>query len=629
MQLRDLPHKRKMLILAGVLLAMLLGALDSTIVGPAMPNIVQELGGMSLLAWVFTIYSLTSTIAIPIVGKLSDLYGRKWFYLSGIAIFLLGSALSGASGEAWLNDLVTSLTGNANAMLQLIVFRGIQGVGGGMMMANGMAIIGDLFEPRERARYQGLMGAVFGFASVFGPAVGGWLTDNVSWRWIFYVNVPFGILALIMLSLVMTRPEPGQQHRVDWWGATALTAGLVPLLLALNWGGGEYAWGSTMIVGLLAAAAVALVLFVIRELNASEPILDMRLFKDRSFSASMTVLFLSGVGMFGSIMFLPTFMQIVQGRSASSSGALLMPMMISMITGSVVTGQLIARTGRYRNFGIVGLAAATVGMFLLSRLSVDSSQLYVVASMLLLGVGIGVTMPLFTISLQSQFRDRIGEVTGALQFFRSIGGTVGVAMLGGVMNATMRAELAGRVGTKGIPQLQALWADNVPGPFSARGMEQVTSAFAEKLPQGGVKMITDFVGNLKVIVDGHIPASFDPSDVLNIAMLDNVGKLIKTVETQLIPGVADKLGLSQAWSGLVMDLKLALTAGVAEAFLYGAVMLAFALFAMFLVREIPLEGKPHLDTAAEIGTELLVEESVQPAEHEPHVMGAVEGEDEA
>jgi EmrB/QacA subfamily drug resistance transporter len=264
---------------------MLLGALDATIVGPAMPNIVRELGGMAMLSWVFTIYSLTSTITIPIVGKLSDLYGRKWFYLGGIAIFLIGSAASGAAGEAWLGHLT-----GLDPMMQLIVFRGIQGIGGGAMMANAMAIIGDLFAPRERGRYQGLTGGVFGLASVFGPMLGGWLTDALSWRWIFYINVPFGLVALAVLMATMPKPETGQQHKVDWWGATALTAGLVPLLLALNWGGSEYAWSSPTIIGLLATAAVALGLFCWRELRASEPILDIRLFRDRGFSASMVVL---------------------------------------------------------------------------------------------------------------------------------------------------------------------------------------------------------------------------------------------------------------------------------------------------------------------------------------------------
>ena len=571
MQLRELPQGRKLQILGGVLLAMLLGALDATIVGPAMPNIVRELGGMAMLAWVFTSYSLTSTIAIPIVGKLSDLYGRKWFYLGGIVIFLVGSALSGAAGEPWLNAVFSGVLGDASPMMQLIVFRGLQGLGGGMMMANAMAIIGDLFEPRERARYQGLTGAVFGLASVFGPMLGGWLTDSLSWRWIFYINIPLGIMALVVLARVMPTPVPGQQHRVDWWGGLILTAGLVPLLLGLTWGGYEYAWGSQVILGLFAAALVMLALFVLRELRASEPILDVRLFRDRSFSASMSVLFLSGVGMFGSIMFLPTFMQVVLGKSASNSGALLTPMMIAMISGSVLTGQLIARTGRYKAYGIVGLAVSTVGMFALSTITVDTTSAVLGVYMVLVGVGIGVTMPLFTISLQSQFQTRIGEVTGALQFFRSIGGTVGVALLGGVMNATFAREL------------KAL-------------LESQRGSFG-----GAFSMLSKLAD--------------EPGKLLNAGALQAIAS---KVPEQLKPMLAK----------FATDINEALTVGISTAFFWGFVMMALAFVAMWFVREIPLSGRPHLDTAAEIATEILAEEAVQPVEHEPHVVGEPEGEGE-
>lgn len=563
MYLRDLPHRRKMYILGGVLLAMLLGALDATIVGPAMPTIVRELGGMALLSWVFTIYSLTSTITIPIVGKLSDLYGRKWFYLGGIVVFLLGSALSGAAGEPWLNGIFHTLTGSENPMLQLIVFRGLQGFGGGAMMANAMAIIGDLFAPRERGRYQGLTGGVFGLASVFGPMLGGWLTDSLSWRWIFYINVPFGALALAALMLVMPKPETGQQHRIDWWGAGALTVGLVPLLLALNWGGSEYAWGSVTIVSLLAVAAVALAAFCLRELKASEPILDIRLFRDRGFSASMLVLFLSGVGMFGAIMFLPTFMQVVLGRSASNSGALLTPLMVAMISASILTGQLVSRTGRYKIAGIVGLAVSALGMFLLSRIGTDTSNATMALDMVLVGFGIGVTMPLFTIALQSQFPTRIGEVTGAMQFFRSIGGTVGVALLGGVMNASLASEL------ESLVQAQK----------AAFGPAFATFA---KLAE-------------------------------NPAVLLNAGAL-EAIAAKLPPQMAP---LFASFTG---DLKLAVSTGIATAFGWGFVMMASAFVAMWFVREVPLAGGPRLGSAAEVGVELLAEEALIPAADEPVVL---------
>jgi len=564
MRVRDLPHPRKLSILAGVLMAMLLGALDATIVGPAMPNIVRELGGMSLLSWVFTIYSLTSTITIPIVGKLSDLYGRKWFYLGGISVFLAGSALSGAAGEPWLNSVVTAVTGAPQPMFQLILFRGFQGIGGGAMMANGMAIIGDLFEARERARYQGLMGAVFGLASVLGPPLGGWLTDSFSWRWIFYINLPIGLLALGVLASTMPGRVSGTQHRIDWWGAAALTAGLVPLLLALNWGGSVYAWGSTTILGLLGSALLALTVFVAREFRASEPILDVTLFADRGFSASMAVLFLSGVGMFGAIMFLPTFMQFVQGRSASSSGSLLMPMLIAMISSSIVTGQLIARTGRYKAFGLVGMAAAAVGMFLLSTLTPDTSHVMLAVYMVLVGLGIGSTMPLFTISLQSQFPTRMGEVTGALQFFRSIGGTVGVALLGGVMNASYARELG------------VLLAEQRP-------------LFGSAFPA------------LARVAE-------DPGQLLNAGALE-------ALAASMPPSARPVL------AAFFADVRIALTTGIAEAFLWGGVLMALAFATMWAVREVPLFAKVHLDTAAEIGTELFAEEAVQPAEHEPRVMG--------
>lgn len=564
MHMRDLPRGGKFSILAGVLLAMLLGALDATIVGPAMPTIVAELGGMALLSWVFTIYSLTSTITIPIVGKLSDLYGRKWFYLGGISLFLAGSALSGAAGEPWLNSIFTTLTGEPRQMFQLILFRGIQGIGGGAMMANGMAIIGDLFEARERARYQGLMGAVFGLASVLGPPLGGWLTDSFTWRWIFYINIPIGIVALAVLAVTMPRPEPGQQHRIDWWGAAALATGLVPLLLALNWGGSVHGWGSPTILGLLGFAALALFAFVMRELRASEPILDVRLFRDRSFSASMTVLFLSGVGMFGSIMFLPTFMQIVQGRSASGSGSLLMPMLIAMIGSSILTGQLIARTGRYKVFGLVGMGVAAIGMYLLSQLSADTTNLMLAFDMVCVGIGIGATMPLFTISLQSQYPTRMGEVTGALQFFRSIGGTVGVALLGGVMNAAFARELGVL-----LAEQSAKFGDAFP----------LLSKLAE-----------------------------EPGRLLNSGAMDRLASSLPAAARPLL-------------QPFFVDVKVALTTGIATAFLWGSVLMALAFVAMWFVREVPLFSKPHLDTAAEIGAELLAEEAVQPGEHEPVVLG--------
>jgi EmrB/QacA subfamily drug resistance transporter len=413
-----LSRGRLVAILIGVILGMLLAALDQTIVGTALPHIVAELGGLDSYAWVVTSYLLASTVSIPIYGKLSDIYGRRTFFILGMVIFLVGSALAGTSQN----------------MTQLIIYRGIQGLGAGAMMPIAMAIIGDIFPPSERGKWQGLIVAVFGLASIIGPTLGGWITDNWGWRWVFYVNMPVGIVAILTAGLVLPKFVNKRKHIIDFPGAVTLIAGTVPLLLAFSWAGTQYDWGSWQIISLFAFAAVMLIIFVLIEMRAVEPIISPRLFKNSIFLVSVIAMFLVSAGMFGAILFLPLFVQGVLGDSATNSGVVLTPMMIGFMVSSIVGGQLLSRTGRYKILAMGGFIVAAAGMFLLSRMTATTSEGIVVRNMLITGLGIGVMMSLFTIVVQNAFPyKRLGEVTATLTFFRSIGSTLGVAVMGTIM----------------------------------------------------------------------------------------------------------------------------------------------------------------------------------------------------
>jgi EmrB/QacA subfamily drug resistance transporter len=428
-------HRQIVVILFGVMAGMLLAALDQGIVGTALPRIVSDLGGLDRLSWVVTAYLLTSTAATPLWGKISDLYGRRLIFQIAIGIFLVGSALSGLSQN----------------MSQLIGFRALQGIGGGGLFAIALSIIGDVIPPRERGRYQGYFGAVFGVSSIAGPLLGGWFTDGPGWRWIFYINLPVGFAALMITSAVLRMPVTRRQHRIDYLGAATIVAAVSCLLLYLDWRGNEFGWTEPAALVLLAGFLLLSALFVLVEVRSPEPIIPMRLFRNSVFSVSNIYGFLAGVAMFGAIIFLPIYLQAVKGFSPTASGLALLPAIVGIFSTSISSGQLITRTGRYKIYPVIGAVVLAFAMFLLSTLAVDTPFWQVALYEYLFGAGLGFTLQTIVTAIQNavEFRD-MGAATSSATFFRQMGGSIGAAVFGAVLSSRLAHYLAERFAQAGL-----------------------------------------------------------------------------------------------------------------------------------------------------------------------------------
>ena len=427
-----LPPREVMIILPGLLLAILLAMLDNLIVSTALPRIVGDLGGVAHLSWVVTAYILASLVVTPFYGKLGDMYGRKKFFVVAIVIFLAGSALSGLS----------------QSMAELIMFRAIQGLGAGGLMVGAMATLGDIVAPRERGRYMSYMMVVMMLATIGGPLLGGFITENFSWRWIFYINLPVGGAALVYIISTLHLPAKRVNHRVDYLGGGLLAVAAISLVLLATWGGTEYPWGSGQIIGLAVLAAAATAAFCVVELRVAEPILPLHVFRNRNFSLTMGLTFLTGLAMFGALTFLPLYQQTVQGASPTLSGLMLTPMMLGVTVTSIVAGQVTTRTGRYKIFPILGGAIMGVGMYLLTGLDVGTTKTTSALYYVVLGLGMGFLMQMVSLIAQNSVQQKdMGVASSARMFFQQIGGSLGVAAFGAVFARRLTESLAAAAGS--------------------------------------------------------------------------------------------------------------------------------------------------------------------------------------
>ncbi len=603
-------------VLAALMVTLLLSALDQTIVGTALPTIIAELNGVDRYTWVVTAYLVTSTTVIPIVSKLSDQFGRKWLLIGAVVIFLIGSALSGAS----------------QTMDQLIAFRALQGIGGGALATLVFTLVGDIFSPAERARWQGLFSGVFGLASVIGPALGGWITDNSTWRWIFYVNLPLGVISLFLLfsflpsniSIRTTSSTRSVWRRIDWWGAFTSAGATVLLLFGLTWGGSTYPWNSWQVISALAASGVLFIAFVIAEIKAAEPILPLDLFKNQVFAAGALLAMMVGLALFAVVLYLPVYLQGVLGVKATNSGLVVTPLVVTLAISAALIGFVVARLGRYQFISIIGAIVIVAGFYLLSTMTISTSQQTVVYYMIVLGVGLGMLQPVMTLAVQNAIpRTRLGAGTGAVTYLRTLGSALGAAVVGAVVTNAAETDLTPRLATINHS------ADLMTGLRSATGSLTNSQALQplltdqnlrDKAISGALKAVNSAPSTQAAINQAIIQAQNSPQTQL--AIQDAVAKatanipatapnhdLIVAAATQQISQsvyqeIATKVTatvhqtitqtVTDTFNGVLEAGRHALAAGIHEAYLvsigFGALILLITLF----LKDVPLRGAKRI-----------------------------------